>query len=409
MKYNSLLNDIAYISFILNLISIYCFSAKVATVDLANIIFGVNTIVMLTFVVCRNNRVKLVKIHLYFFVLFLWANISLLWSIDIESAISKVITLSLLFIYSCIMYEYFKYQDNAIRKILIAIYYAGLVMSLYALWIYTPSGIIDAFTTQTRLGTEINNANVFGINAALSAVIGFTFYLYYSKRIYLFGSILCLIMALVSGSVKVLVILFIGYLYIVGKVYEKKKIWSSVLFLSFSFLIIDFLIGDTGSIFTLQRMEEIINVFTGEGATNHSTLLRLFYIKVGFEAFLNNPILGYGLEGFATILLHNIGEVTYSHNNYIEMLVNLGLVGFIIYYSIYSKLFKKLFKYTGKDIFTKLIFIILVSKLFSDIASVSYYSKETYILLVLYYICSTNTVVILNNELNGSSDGEIKC
>ena len=36
------------------------------------------------------------------------------------------------------------------------------------------------------------------------------------------------------------------------------------------------------------------------------------------------------------------GVHTYSHNNYIEIMVNLGMMGFILYYSYYIFLIRKL-------------------------------------------------------------------
>lgn len=65
-----------------------------------------------------------------------------------------------------------------------------------------------------------------------------------------------------------------------------------------------------------------------EDASGYS---RMMMIKIGIELWIASPILGYGNEGFQ---IHS-GLGHYSHNQYIELLVNYGLLGFCAYYSVY--------------------------------------------------------------------------
>lgn len=79
-------------------------------------------------------------------------------------------------------------------------------------------------------------------------------------------------------------------------------------------------------------------------ATDASTAGRLRIISWGMEQFKSNWLLGVGLEGFKMLHLSVYGNLAIADNNYIELLVDLGLVGFIIYYLFYTKFVVNLFK-----------------------------------------------------------------
>lgn len=67
------------------------------------------------------------------------------------------------------------------------------------------------------------------------------------------------------------------------------------------------------------------------------------------------------------------------------MLVNLGIVGFLIYYFIYAYLIKSLISTGVDDIETKIMLIILVGQLISDFGVTSYSYKFTYLVFGLAY------------------------
>ena len=48
----------------------------------------------------------------------------------------------------------------------------------------------------------------------------------------------------------------------------------------------------------------------------------------GLRWFAEKPVFGYGLDAYSLLSPYK----TYSHNNFIEMLVNTGIVGFLLYY-----------------------------------------------------------------------------
>ena len=64
-------------------------------------------------------------------------------------------------------------------------------------------------------------------------------------------------------------------------------------------------------------------------------------IQYGMDYFKERPLLGHGIENFRYLYAQEVGKETYSHNNYIELLVNNGIVGLLLYYSFYISVILK--------------------------------------------------------------------
>jgi O-antigen ligase len=382
MVKDTVLEKIAYLSFVLNMISIFCLSYKEDTLMYSNIIFAINAILMLVAIVMRNKEIKINRLYIWLICMLGWCLASTLWSLNSESALTKCWTIAQLFVYTGIIFEFFRYRSNAITEIFQAYFIGGLVMALYGFSIYGFSGITSALFGNYRLGEEINQINTFGMGTAFASVFGL--YLYNSKnnKLYAFSSALLLLMSLGSGSTKALATIIYGIIVIYTVKIKKRNIISLVV-LCVTLLSLWGIIQSGYEINILKRATDTIHIFTGSGYENTSSLLRLYYMQLGWTAFLEHPILGYGLGNFSSILLTTMGYATYAHNNYIEILVDLGIIGCVLYYSLYFKVLKRLYQVRKREHF---MFYILLLILVLDIANVTYYSKETYILLTMFYI-----------------------
>ncbi len=123
-----------------------------------------------------------------------------------------------------------------------------------------------------------------------------------------------------------------------------------------------------------------------------STGIRLYLAEIGFNLFENHPLVGVGINNFKA---YSPGGL-YSHNNYVELLAGVGLVGSMIFYSIYIFLFQKILQIKKTDV--KFIFtFFLIVLLGMDIASVSYYNK-----LILYTLLITFMLLEKNISNNGN-------
>lgn len=66
-----------------------------------------------------------------------------------------------------------------------------------------------------------------------------------------------------------------------------------------------------------RRLESSFDFYSGGEKNEGSLSMRSYMIKFGLEKFQEKPILGY------------------AHNNYIELLVNIGVIGAVAFYPMY--------------------------------------------------------------------------
>ena len=121
--------------------------------------------------------------------------------------------------------------------------------------------------------------------------------------------------------------------------------------------------------------------------------------KTGYEAWKVNKIFGGGLNSFLkTCQSNNIGNCSnHPHNYYLEILTELGLVGFIIlvfliYIIFYETLIKKYFKKSflkKNHVITPFIFLFLAEFFpFKSTGSFFTTSSATYIFLIIPIIAA---------------------
>jgi len=244
-----------------------------------------------------------------------------------------------------------------------------------------------------RIGYSIGyNPNVIGIQMIIAIMSVFYFFNKSKRKLLLPLIILFLTVLLFSGSRKAILALMFGifvYLLYINIDKAKKFIFYS-LFATLILLGVYYLIFNLEMFYNVigYRLEILFGVFTGE-----SDNIRIYMIKEGIDLFTTKPIIGNGINAFAR--LSSFG--TYSHNNYIEMLANFGIIGFIVYYSMYAYILFNLifgrFDLKKVGMFLSIISIIL----FLEIGLVSY--REIYILLPL---ASAYSYIIINKKMNVS-------
>lgn len=139
-----------------------------------------------------------------------------------------------------------------------------------------------------------------------------------------------------------------------------------------------------------SRLEDMIQGLLG-GSGDGSFNWRRLMLEEGWRYFLEKPVFGWGIANFAHLFGAEHGLTTYSHNNFIEILVSGGIVGFMIYYSIYVFVLTKLWKSAvrQKEPLAICLFVINFVILVTQFSFVGYYSMETHVWIacgVLYTI-----------------------
>ena len=150
----------------------------------------------------------------------------------------------------------------------------------------------------------------------------------------------------------------------------------------------------------LNRVSTVWNQKDAIVAASDASRMRL--IMFGVEQWLKRPLFGYGFNAFANYSRTVVSINTYSHNNFVELLFNNGIVGFICYYLprifVLIHLIKRLKKKQDNTI--KLIVTEMIVSLFFDFTIVSYY----YISLNFIWIFGWAYLVYSNKKMIDSGE-----
>lgn len=243
----------------------------------------------------------------------------------------------------------------------------------------------------TRIGESgSGNVNTIATYLGIMSIPCIYKVIFDNKYIYFVPYGLSTILMLMTGSKKALLYIILGV--VILAVFKNKMKLQKYIFPLIMLIVVIFLIFNNEFLYNIIGARTI-DFFAGlgfniEGAHySNSTALRLLMYKLSYEAFLSKPIFGGGWFYFSTYS----GLGTYSHNNYLEMLTNYGLVGFMIYYSMFLSVLVRLFRLTREDNSAKLLFTILLIIVLSDAAAVSFsYNLFNYLVLVVGYLYLKN-------------------
>lgn len=112
-------------------------------------------------------------------------------------------------------------------------------------------------------------------------------------------------------------------------------------------------------------MERFLMAFEalGSGSGDESTEVRMNLYDLAYKGILDSPIIGNGMDSFSYYHYY------YTHSNYLEILFNLGIIGFIVYFRLYLYIFRLIKK--SKELKSLNLFLLFIL-LFVDFTLVSY-------------------------------------
>ena len=250
-----------------------------------------------------------------------------------------------------------------------------------------------------RLGENLfGNANILATMLMVGAI--YNLWMLFScerkyKFVYFISVIIIYLGMFLSGGRKYLVAPLIFLVFMVANDskndYKKviKKIMLTLCISVFCFILImkvPLFYNTIG-----YRFEGVFALFNDDFDVDGSTEKRMIMIVGGFEEFFNKPFFGHGFDSFKYFNRDFLtGNFYYSHNNYIELLFNYGIVGFLVYYGFYAYLFMKSIK-LPKSVYKGFIIGVIVCLLFYDFFAISYTSTPVHFLL---FFCLEITNII---------------
>lgn len=372
-----MLKDVSKISFLLYMVSLFTVADNSVLYVISNGLFLLFLLISLANAIATN-KIVVNEVIITLLVFVVYAFISCLWSIDISNSIIRIVTLLQLFMMMFCVYTVFA-AEECCDFFAQCLWISGVILILVFLINYPIGDIIESYSIKERLGEKIGPLNAVARNLAYFVIISIYNALFRKKWYHVFAGLLGLavLSATQSRTAIILVMAGCGVL-----VWHKLKNYK---YASFFFIgAICLLCGALAQTEIFQKMFWRVYKFviflndTTNSTVDYSAYERLRFIKEGVEFFLANPLKGYGIAG--GYALYGGGYENYFHNNYIQILVECGLIGFSIYYGALFILLYRCMKYKEQKS-SALALALIVSILVGDIVNSTYYHKFTFLFI----------------------------
>lgn len=232
---------------------------------------------------------------------------------------------------------------------------------------------VDSISGNRMGGYLSGNVNTTAENICVIAM--FVAYIYVNKKEKASFILWCIltVLSFLTGSKAAILFFCVSIFYFISGINYKERVKMILITVVISIVSIYFMFNNKFLYDVLgRRIEDMIfQMFgIGNGSYSTSTEAREIMIMEGVSFFMDKPLFGGGEKYFASRTTTGYG---YSHNNYIEILCNMGLVGFVVYYGPlvvtlidgirHGRKYKK---------FVCFVIYILVSRFCADLANVTY-------------------------------------
>ncbi len=328
----------------------------------------------------------------WYFVFLLWSAASLAWT-----RFTAADTLYFMFISLILTYCFIHVLDSVNRLEWCAKTYA-LGGSVAALMLLATGQVFNL--DGERLGQgEHTNANSFAITLMVAAIFAAWFAVIKSRGTKLFYTACFALILLpmgMSGGRKFIIAdaLCLCFFIFTKRKSSLGKIFSATLKMFAVLCALCWVVMNVPALYEVigVRFESMLRMANGEGGDVNSDYVRVQMIELAFNRWLESPIWGHGIDSFKYYNRETTGYFFYSHNNYVELLHNVGIIGFSIYYYFVVKVIFKLYRTRNKNRPYKILGLgIIAAILFVDVGGMSYSASWSQFMLAYAYCCDNVT------------------
>lgn len=309
--------------------------------------------------------------------------LSIFYSIEPGISTTKTITVAILLLLFVVGTNYFSHPENTIKFEIIFV----TVSCMACVYLILQGGF-----GSEGFGEAISNKNEVGVRLGLGGIVClysiFRKFKWWKIPVELLLAVCCAM----TGSRSALVVLLVGVVLMIMFGFSSKDQpvgLATILVLSVIGITV-YMVFNVPAFYDVlgYRFEQFFDLFT-EGSGDSSANKRLELIQKGIEVFEESPIYGQGLNTFAMVSKNIVGFYAFSHNNYIELLTGIGLIGTTLHYivpvglAIASVILSKQSKET--KLLGSLMFTLIAVSFISDIFAVNYYHKHFVIIYMFVY------------------------
>jgi len=289
-----------------------------------------------------------------------WNAISFLWSNYPAISLRTLITQIQLFVLIWLIWQ--ASQDNKSIIILEQAYITGLLISIVSLFICYFKGVQSVYLRYSAVGF---NANDIAVAIALGIPLSWFLFLKFDKLILKIINLIVLLCSLaaiiLTGSRTGMIVGSIGFCYLLITFFNTNKIEKviTILILLSCLAIIIFFINSA----TFQRILSV------KSELLHGTWGgRIIIWKMGIKQWFAHPLLGIGIGCYKQAVKWQ-GLLAASHNTFLQILVETGIIGFLLFMNINFLLFKKIVLLPSIE---KKLFIIIFIIIFLGLSVLSW-------------------------------------
>lgn len=310
---------------------------------------------------------------------------SLQWCLSTDAVTSTLFKLAKLFLACCIVRP--RLTDREEIQQIWRIVFCALVYTFALLIVRTPlSG-----WGEERIGLEIGqHSNEVGRLACLGVLLAVYLWTSDQRHPLIIGGcgLMFAMCALMTGSKNALLILVLQvgvYYFLISHRWKRIVIVIASVVCG---LLILYLVMHNPVLYQLvgRRIASMVGMLSGSYTIyDGSTYERMYFIGTGAKLFLQHPIHGIGLNNFASYL-SSIGytNTVSSHCGFIELLSTLGILGFVLYYSLYVCILGRLLCPAFRhDPLAAVAFTIALRFFLFDVTTVSLYVYSSFFLMMV--------------------------
>lgn len=286
-------------------------------------------------------------------------------------------------------------QLEALLKVYV---FSSLIMSLLLWFTGQLDYLLLGAISEERLGTEITgNANIFTALFMYSGVFAAWLTMFeqskFKRMFYLVSFCLIILIMIISGGRKTILAVLgaLGIFVMMKEGKSSRKLIRNTIFAILSILAIFIAIFNIPFLYDLigERFEGLFSMFSGKGSNIGGDDVRKQIFILAIKGWLDNPMFGHGIDSFKFYNQSITGHFYYAHNNFAELLYDIGIIGFVAFYWIYIHIYKRL-KFNSHIPYKYHIlgYGLIVELLVFDIGGVSYYLVGNIIILSIAYLCT---------------------
>lgn len=379
------------------IVALVLFSQRSSTVIITTILGLALAVVFVVELVARRHSFAFPAPLVWFAIFLCYCTFQMIYA---PGSITMLLTLFQLLVLAIILVNYGMLVGDA-AAFDWAVYFAVICTFVYNL-VANPQEI------DGRIGSTLINPNGYSLLLMIGMLLAFrrlllsslnyklkskavlAFILYFSLSVYgivyLAGSRKGILLTLAASVFLVL--------YWLWQQPTRRRIWVSIVVVAL-FASLGYVLYESPQ---FSRIVDLSNFLEGGSPADTGLLIRNQMLKDGFNLWLQRPFLGFGLDQFRLAS----GWGTYSHDNYLELLVNTGFVGLLIYIMVYVSAFLSLvrsLRFSGDPrIAADLLWALTVLGVLAawDLGAVSYYEKLNWLMLSVVIVIAARAKLASN-------------